>query len=92
MEDGTSTWIPLKDIKEANPIEVAEYSIRANISDEPAFAWWVNGTIKRRNKIIKEVRHRLAKKSYKFSITVPNSVQEALELDQEMITAYGKMQ
>ena len=82
-KDGTSTWVPLKDIKEANPIEVAEYSIRANISDEPAFAWWVLGTIKRRNKIIKEVRHRLAKKTHKFGIKVPNSVQEALSLDQE---------
>ena len=38
-KDGTSTWIPLKDIKEADLIEAAEYSVRANISDKLAFAW-----------------------------------------------------
>ena len=36
--DGTSSWIQLKDIKESNPVEVAEYAIRSNISNEPAFA------------------------------------------------------
>jgi len=25
--DGTSSWIPLSDLKESNPIEVAEYAI-----------------------------------------------------------------
>ena len=82
-KDDTSTWIPLKDIKEVNPVEVAEYAVRANIANEPAFACWVNGTIKRCNKIIKKVRHRLAKKSHKFGIKVPNSIQEVLSLDQD---------
>ena len=82
-KDGTSNWIPLKDIKESNPLEVAEYATRASISDEPAFAWWVNPTLKRRNKIIKQVQHRLVKKSTKFGIKVPESVDEALRLDVE---------
>ena len=81
--DGSSNWIPLKDIKEANPIEVAEYAVRAHISNEPAFAWWVNSTLKRRNKVIKQVHHRLAKKTHKFGIKVPNSVEEALRLDKD---------
>ena len=82
-QDGTSNWVPLRDIKEANPIEVAEYAVRAKIADEPAFAWWVGHTLRRRDKIIKQVRHRLAKKATKFGIKVPNSVKEALALDQE---------
>ena len=82
-QDGSSNWIPLRDIKEANPIEVAEYAIRAKICEEPAFAWWVRPTIKRRDKIIKQVQHRLVKKSTKFGIKVPSSVDEALELDRE---------
>ena len=44
--DGTSTWIPLKNIKESNPVEVVEYAISSNISNKPAFAWWVNHTLK----------------------------------------------
>ena len=81
--DGTSNWVPLRDIKESNPIETAEYATRANISDEPAFAWWVGPTLKRRNKVIKQVQHRLLKKSIKFGIKVPSSVEEALALDKD---------
>ena len=36
--DGTTMWLSLKDIKESNPIEVAEYVTARNIQDEPAFA------------------------------------------------------
>ena len=35
---GTTTWVPLKDIKELNPIKVAEYVTSCYIQDEPAFA------------------------------------------------------
>ena len=79
----SSTWIPLRDLKESNPIEVEEYAVRASISNEPAFAWWVGSKIKRKNKLIKQVRHRLVKKIFKFGIKIPNSVEEALSLDQE---------
>lgn len=80
-KDGTSTWVPLIDLKEANPIELAEYSVARKIDDEPALAWWVKWTIKKKNKIINLVRARIPKKSMKFGIMVPGSVEEALELD-----------
>ena len=80
-KDGTSSWIPLKDMKEANPLEVAEYASKSRIESHPVFAWWVPQTIKRRDKIIKQVTHRLAKKQVKFGIKVPSSVDEAMELD-----------
>ena len=82
-KDGTSSWIPLKDMKEANPIEVAEYVAHHDLTAHPVFAWWVPATIKRKEKIIKQVTHRLAKKQVKFGIKVPNSVDEALSLDKE---------
>ena len=81
--DGTASWIPLKDMKESNPLEVAEYAIRNSVDDHPVFAWWVPQTMKRKETIIKQVTHRLAKKQYKFGIKVPNSVDEALQLDKE---------
>ena len=56
-KDGSTNWVPLRDIKEANPLEVAEYATRANIADQPAFAWWAPQALKRRNKIVKQVRH-----------------------------------
>ena len=37
--DGTTPWAPFKDLKEGNPIEVAEYAMHVDISHEPVFAW-----------------------------------------------------
>ena len=79
--DGTSTWLPLKDLKNSNPIEVAEYAEMAGISDEPAFAWWVRHTLKKRDKIIASVRSRIKKKTCKYGIELPGTVEEAYKLD-----------
>jgi hypothetical protein len=38
-KDGTSPWIPLKDLKELNPVETAEYAVANKRADEPAFTW-----------------------------------------------------
>jgi hypothetical protein len=57
-KDGSTTWVPLKLIKESNPIEVADY-VRANgLTDQPAFAWWVPFTLKQRNRVIKATKKR----------------------------------
>ena len=37
--DGTTNWIPLKDLKESNPVETAEYAVANKIADKPAFCW-----------------------------------------------------
>ena len=80
-KDGTSSWLPLKEIKNSFPIEVAEYAMMAGISDEPAFAWWVKSTLKKRDKIIASVRSRIKKKCFKYGIEVPGTVYEAYLLD-----------
>jgi hypothetical protein len=51
-KDGTTTWVPLKDIKELFPIEVAEYAVANKIADKPAFKWWVEDTLRKRHHII----------------------------------------
>jgi hypothetical protein len=40
-KDGTTSWVPLKDLKASNPVEVAEHAIGDRIREEPAFRWWV---------------------------------------------------
>ena len=82
-EDGSSSWIPLNEIKEANPIEVAEYASAQEISEEPAFAWWVTKVPKRRDKVIKQVKSRVLKKGMKFGILIPSTVEEAYRLDKQ---------
>jgi hypothetical protein len=37
--DGSTTWVPLSELKESNPVEVAEYAVANKIAEEPAFAW-----------------------------------------------------
>ena len=46
------SWIRLKDLKESNPIEVAEFSKAQGIVDEPAFACWVPYTMRKRGVIL----------------------------------------
>ena len=36
-KDGSTSWVPLKDLKASNLIELAEYKINNNIEHKPAF-------------------------------------------------------
>jgi hypothetical protein len=46
-KDESTSWIKLKEIKETNPFEVANYAISIQIDDEPAFDWWVKDILKK---------------------------------------------
>ena len=39
--DGSTSWEALKDLKESNPVEIAEYAVSNKLLSEPAFSWWV---------------------------------------------------
>ena len=82
-KDGQQSWVPLKDIKETHPIEVAEYVKAHSLIDEPAFAWWAPYTLKKRDRVIMTVNARLRKKTHKFGIELPTSVAHAYELDRK---------
>jgi hypothetical protein len=45
--DDSKSWIALKDMKEAHPVELAEFAKARKIADEPAFAWWVPYTMRK---------------------------------------------
>jgi hypothetical protein len=82
--NGTTTWQTLKDLKEAYPVQVANYAVMQQIDCEPAFNWWVNQVLKKRERIITLVVFQTAqylKKSFKFGIEVPTTVRQAKELD-----------
>lgn len=85
-KDGTSDWVDLKDLKDSNPLELAEYAVANRIQEEPAFKWWVADTLRMRNRIIAKVKNRYWKTSHKFGIRLPHSVQEALQIDKETKT------
>ena len=90
MADGTTHWVPLKDLKESNCVEVAEYAVASNIADEPAFAWWVRKILRRRDVIIKKVKSRYWKRTHKFGIEMPKSVKEAYAIDRRTGTDFWR--
>ena len=77
------TLVPLSTLKESNPVELAEYCKVRKIDDQPAIAWWVDWTLKKKERIIKAVQHRTPKKLMKFGVQIPGSVEEAYMLNKE---------
>jgi len=86
--NGTQSWLPMKDVKHSNPVELAEYAITAKIADEPAFAWWVRYTLRKRDRIIKKVKSRYWKRTHKFGIEMPKNVKQAYEIDRRTGTDF----
>jgi hypothetical protein len=89
-KDGTSTWVPLKELKESNPVQVAEYAIGNKIATELAFNWWVHDVLRRKDRIISKIKSKYWKRAHKFGIQVPKLVNEALEIDKETGTDLWK--
>lgn len=81
--DGSTNWIPLKDVKESNPVELAQYAIEKGIANEPAFAWWIDYTMKKKKAIISKVRSKYWQRTHKYGIRMPKSVEEAYQIDLE---------
>ena len=67
-----------------NLIETAEYSKLRGIDEEPsAFAWGVNHTLKKRDWIISAINSKTRKKSHKYGIELPRSVEHAYQLNKQ---------
>jgi hypothetical protein len=85
-KDGTSTWEPLHDMKEANPIKVAECAVTNKIEHNPAFVWWVPYTLKKRDHFVAMAKACKVKKGIKFGVEVPTTVERTLAIDRETNT------
>ena len=79
-KDGTKQWVPLILIKESNPIEVDNFVKSRGIDDDPAFAWWVPHNLRKRDMIISNINARVSRKTHKFGIGVPPSINQAKKL------------
>ena len=80
-KDGSTTWSKLKDMKDSYPVQLTEYAVQNKIDDEPAFAWWVPYTIKKKAIIIKKVKSKYWLRTHKYGIRIPKTVKEAIEID-----------
>ena len=76
-------WVPLKDLKHFNPVDLAECAMENEISDEPALNWWVKETLRHRDRIIYKVKSKYWITSHKFGIGVPKTAKEADDIDRQ---------
>jgi hypothetical protein len=82
-KDGTTRWELLEDLKESNPVEVAEYAVAKSLLDAPTFVWWAPHVLKKRSIIIADVKNLYHKRNHKFGIEVPKSCDDSVRLDKE---------
>jgi len=87
-KDGSTSWEPLKNMKESFPVQVAEFAVSQGLENETAFAWWVKDTLNKKNRIIRAMKTRYARKTHKYGIQLPKSVAEAYEIDKATGTDY----
>ena len=80
-KDGSTTWNKLKDVKDSFPVQLAEYAVNNKVEDEPAFAWWVPHTLKKKARIISKIKSKYWEKTHKYGIRIPKSVQDAIRMD-----------
>ena len=89
-KDGSSNWVALKDLKNSYPVELADYAISNKLEDEPAFAWWIPYTIKKRKIIISKLKSKYWERTHKYGFRIPKNVEEALEIDKETNTTFWR--
>jgi len=88
LKDQSTQWHKLKDLKESNPVEVAQYAVRNNLQDEPAFKWWVPYILRKTKRILKAMKKRYFRTHQKFGIELPKTIERALEIDRETGTTF----
>ena len=78
--DGSVNWVPLKDLKQSNPVELAKYVRSNSISGERVFIWWVMETLSFQNRIISKVKYNYCYTPHNFLIKLHNTVKEAYKI------------
>ena len=69
-------------------MELAEYAVQRNISDMPAFAYWVPYTLKKRDMIISKLKSKYWERTHKYGIKIPKHMKEAIAFDRENNNTY----
>ena len=68
-------------MKERFPVQTAEYAVASETAHQPAFAYWVPFTLRKRDRIISATKARVARVTHKYGIEVHTSVKHEKEID-----------
>jgi hypothetical protein len=80
---GTTSWDRLTDLKESNPVEIAEYAATKILLNTPAFIWWAPHVLQKRTRTIAAVTKHYHKRTHIFGIEAPTSWYDCVKLDKE---------
>ena len=83
-KDASTSW------EESYPLVVAEYAEANRLLREPAFAWWAPAALRKRKRIIKQLKTRYHRRTEKFGLELPKTVKRALEIDAETGTDFWR--
>ena len=86
-KDQRTAWERLADLKECYPVYTSESLVIQKVDHDPAFNWWVNHALRKRDRIVAKLQQRGAKKyvktTMKFGIECPKTVDQDLALDKK---------
>ena len=78
---GAESWMPLKDLKETNPVEVAKFAKARDLESEPAFYQWIPHMPRKRDVTTSNVTSRTRKKTNEHGIEILTNTENAKRLD-----------
>ena len=92
-KDGSTSYVPLREMKNSFPLETADYAVNVKIDTLPAFKWWVPHVLRKRSRIVSKLKKGKTKywqRTHKYGVELPKSVQEALEIDRRTGTSFWR--
>jgi hypothetical protein len=81
---GSTTWVTLKDMKNSYPVvQLAEHAAPRRVAGNPAFAWWIQHVLNKRNRMVRKMKAKHWARTRKFGVKIPKTVEEAKRFDAE---------
>jgi len=90
-KDGSSSLVPLREMKDAYLVQTAEYAVTHKLDQEPAFKWWTPYVLRKKQRIIEKLgKKKYWRRTHKYGVELPKSVTEALEIDVRTGTTFWR--
>ena len=83
LADDSKSWISLKDMKEANPVDLANFFNTCDTTNNTNFVWWVPYNLCKQDFILSKIKASIHKKAHKYSIEILTKIYHTNSIDRE---------
>jgi hypothetical protein len=90
-KDGTTSWERLADLKESNPVEVAEYAASNSFLNSPAFVWWAHMCFKSAPSLLPMCPSGITNGPTSLELNSQRTWMNVLDLTRKTTTLYDRM-